>query len=169
MDSLTFAAEAASCGGIAATGVLMLRGKTPIHSALWLIACFLCTGVLYVVQGSVFLGFMQVLTYAGAILVLVLFTLMLMDLREDQGPPLRSFGLRVMSGASFAASLALLLRWMAENPAADFPALSEGWGGMHHIGDLLFRPAGIFPFEYATLLLLSTLVGCVQIAKRKRS
>lgn len=169
MGALNLAAEAAACGGIVATALLMIRSRTPIHGAIWLIACFLCTGVLYVVQGSVFLGFMQVLTYAGAILVLVLFTLMLMDLREDQGPPLRSFGLRVLAGASFAASLALLLKWMAEAPLADIQPVGEGWGSMHQLGALLFRPAGVFPFEYATVLLLSTLVGCVQIAKRKRA
>lgn len=164
---------------IVATALLSVTRDNPLYAALWLINSFLFTAVLWVVQEAVFIAFLQVLTYVGAIVVLVLFTIMLMDLRGDQtGPPRRRLPVRILAFGCAAGSGLLLLRWFHENPIAR-GALPEGnltaqghdiggtWGGIHHVGWHLFSEGGLFPFEFITILLLATLIGCIDLTKRR--
>jgi NADH-quinone oxidoreductase subunit J len=128
-----------------------------------------------VIQGSVFIALLQILTYVGAIIVLVLFTIMLMDLRKDQeGPPLRAFPLRFMAFSLALISLILLGRFfmnhpfvLPEFPEGELSAIGGVWGGIRHVGAYLYDAGGLFPFEFITILLLSTLVGCVDLCRKK--
>ena len=152
------------------SALAMVTRKSPIYGALWLINCFLFTAVLYVIQDSLFMGLLQVLTYAGAILVLVIFSIMLMDLRDDQSVGARSGGLQIVTFASMLLSMILLSKFFIESKVlkASFPQLKDDhWGGLQHMGKHLYEAGGLFPFEFITVLLLGTLVGCVQLAKRK--
>jgi NADH-quinone oxidoreductase subunit J len=143
--------------------------RNPLYAALWLINCFLFTGVLYVVQDAIFMGFLQVLTYAGAILVLVIFSIMLMDLRDEEGPKGRGIAVQFFAFSSALISVIFLAKFYVEKVEVFAPELDEipGWGGLQHLGQFLFQEGGLFPFEFITILLLGTLVGCVQLAKRK--
>lgn len=154
---------------IAISAVVTVTRTNPLYAALWLINCFLFTGVLYVIQDSVFMGFLQVLTYAGAILVLIIFSIMLMDLRDNEGPKNRSVAIQFVAFASALASMILLLKFFSEEfKNKGYPKLTEAnWGGLQHLGKFLYTEGGLFPFEFITILLLGTLVGCVQLAKRK--
>jgi len=152
------------------SAVATVSRRNPLYAALWLINCFLFTGVLYVIQEAVFLGFLQVLTYAGAILVLIIFSIMLMDLRDNEGPKERSAGIQIVALGSVLVSIFLLscffLRTFESSSYADLDPKTK-WGGLQHLGQFLYSEGGLFPFEFITVLLLGTLVGCVQLAKRK--
>jgi NADH-quinone oxidoreductase subunit J len=154
---------------IIVSAIAMITRKNALYAALWLINCFLFTAVLYVIQDSVFMGFLQVLTYAGAILVLVIFSIMLMDLRDDQSVGSRSASVQIVTGASALLSILLLTKFFVNNYSGKgFEDLTiANWGGLQHMGMHLYERGGLFPFEFITVLLLGTLVGCVQLAKRK--
>jgi NADH-quinone oxidoreductase subunit J len=151
------------------SALAMVTRKNPIYGALWLINCFLFTAVLYVIQDSLFMGFLQVLTYAGAILVLVIFSIMLMDLREDQSVGSRTAMVQIVTLGSVLLSIILLCKFYFDvYSKTAFPKLTDSnWGGLQHMGKHLYEAGGLFPFEFITILLLGTLVGCVQLAKRK--
>jgi len=143
---------------------LVLR-KNPIHSALLLVVNLGCIAVFYLMLGAEFLAAAQVIVYAGAIMVLFIFAIMvLIPGKEETGPDprrvLRLWALPV-GGLFFLLVLARLLRGAAPPPGA--PALS---GSTESIGRLLFTDY-LFPFELTSVLLLAAMVGVLLLARRR--
>lgn len=155
-----------------ASAVLAITRRNPLHSVLWVLALFLHVAGIFLLVGAEFLAAVQVVVYAGAILVFYLFFLMLLDMpREIAG--LR-FGahwpLAAAGGLAFAA-----LGWYARNAvigpgemARRTPAASGSAspGSLSSIGTALFTQFAL-PFEIVSLILLAAIVGAVVIAKRK--
>jgi NADH-quinone oxidoreductase subunit J len=147
-----------------ASATLAVTRSNPVHSMLWVLALFLHIAGIFLLVGAEFLAAVQVIVYAGAILVFYLFFLMLIDLpREEAGP---RFGVHwplcAAAGFAFAA-----LAWYANEsgllPAA--PRLAE-LGTLSSVGTALFTQFAL-PFEIASLILLAAIVGAVVIGKRK--
>jgi NADH-quinone oxidoreductase subunit J len=151
-----------------ASAVLAVTRRNPIHSMLWVLALFLHVAGIFLLVGAEFLAAVQVILYAGAILVFYLFFVMLLDLPDETAEA--RFGahwpLCAATGVGFAA-----LAWFARSPAlAPTPqhatAAESPSGNVAVIGRALFTQFTL-PFEVASLILLAAIVGAVVVAKRK--
>ena len=155
---------------ISALGLVLRRN--PIHGALFLVVNLGCVAVFYLILGAEFLALAQVIIYAGAIMVLFVFAIMvLIPGREETGPdPLRPWRLLALPlGAVLLAEIGLILRSsvfrQGGSPAAA-PASIVPVGGAESLGRLLFTDY-LFPFEVTSVLLLAALVGVLALAKRR--
>jgi NADH-quinone oxidoreductase subunit J len=151
-----------------ASAMLAVTRRNPVHSMLWVLALFLHVAGIFLLIGAEFLAAVQVVVYAGAILVFYLFFLMLLDLPQETAG--RRFGahwpLCTAAGIGFAA-----IAWYARDPGLPLlPAASVvggSPGSLSAIGTVLFTRFAL-PFEIASLILLAAIVGAVVLA-RKRS
>ena len=162
------------------SALLAVTRKNPVHSMLWVLALFLHVAGIFLLLGAEFLAAVQVIVYAGAILIFYLFVLMLLDLPGEEARPRfgRHWPLAAGAGLSFAA-----LAWLAQvttlDPIAPGVAgatpIAEGMaaegssqGNLSEIGMALFGPFAL-PFEMASLVLLAAIVGAVVLARRRTS
>lgn len=138
--------------------------RNPVYSALFLAVTILALSGLFVLLGAYFVAAVQVLVYAGAVMVLFLFVLMLLDLQEEARRRLRWAGL-LTGGAAAALVTGLLLRalWMAR-PGRELAA-PEMDGTVQWLGRLLFTDY-LLPLQVMGLLLLAAMVGAIVISKR---
>jgi NADH-quinone oxidoreductase subunit J len=148
------------------SAILAVTRHKPIHSLLWVLALFLHVAGIFLLMGAEFLAAVQVIVYAGAILVFYLFFMMLLDLPTEAAAPRFSahWPLAVIAGAAFAS-----LIWYARDiPAALVPSAAGGpsAGNLATVGKALFTEFAL-PFEVVSLVLLSAIVGAVVMAKRK--
>jgi NADH-quinone oxidoreductase subunit J len=150
-----------------ASAILAVTRRNPVHSMLWVLALFLHVAGIFLLAGAEFLAAVQVIVYAGAILVFYLFFLMLLDLpNETAGPPFGAhWPLCAGAGVMFAA-----LAWYANVPGlVPAPLAPPGGvqpGGLSAIGTTLFTRFAL-PFEIVSLILLAAVIGAVVIARRK--
>jgi len=148
----------------AASGVVVLRN--PVHCALSLVLSLLCIAVCYVVLQAHLVAVLQIIVYAGAVMVLFLFVIMLLNLQPDanEAPhPVTKF-LAAASASAFAVLTILVLRdWAAGAP--EQAVLGEGFGTTREISRVLFTDYMV-AFELTSLLLLVAVVGAVVIARR---
>ncbi len=147
----------------------MLLSRNPVHSALSLILNLFCVAGLYLTLNAQFIGVVQVLVYAGAIMVLFLFVIMLLNL--EALPRLQDFDGRVALGyAGGTALLALLTYVLARSldalPAAQIGADAAANGTAGALAATLFTTYAL-PFEIIGLLLLVATIGAVMIAKKR--
>jgi NADH-quinone oxidoreductase subunit J len=143
--------------------------KNPIHGALFLVMNLGSVAALYLMMGLEFLAFAQVIVYAGAIMVLFVFAIMvLIPGKEETGPdPRRRLRLLALPlGALLLLEVALVVvaRRSAARPAPAAPAAS----GVEAIGRMLFTDY-LFPFELTSVLLLAAMVGVLLLARRGRA
>jgi NADH-quinone oxidoreductase subunit J len=151
-----------------ASAMLAVTRRNPVHSMLWVLALFLHVAGIFLLIGAEFLAAVQVVVYAGAILVFYLFFLMLLDLPQETAG--RRFGahwpLCTAVGVAFAA-----IAWLARDPVLPPPATPPPAGGspgtLSAVGMTLFTNF-VLPFEITSLILLAAIVGAVVLA-RKRS
>jgi NADH-quinone oxidoreductase subunit J len=167
------------------SGLNVILQRNPIYSALFLVANFFCLAVYYILLNAQFLAAVQIIVYAGAIMVLFLFVLTLLSPgREEPGDdPLSRYRIpAVVLAVIIAAVLGAVL---ANNPlhglvskagqvvdgSCPIPNPNHTGGGLgcvSTIGDQLFSTY-LFPFEITSFLLLLAMLGAVVLAKRKLS
>jgi len=169
LEAITFWILAAGAILGAAAVVLPPFGRNPIHAALALVTTLFFLAGLFVMLSASFLAAMQVLVYAGAILVLFIFVIMLLNLRGPELGEARITGVKVAS--AFAALLLVgklaKTAWTAgAMPAAPLPAGEEEFGGVHGVAELLFRQF-LLPFELVSVLLLVAVIVAVAVARRR--
>jgi NADH-quinone oxidoreductase subunit J len=155
------------------SALLCITRRSPIASALWLVVTLFAIAALFVLLDAQFIAVLQVLVYAGAIMVLFLFVIMLLNLgrpgpSDIKGPlglgvavllgGVMLFLLRPLSHATLPASIQLLPGSVA--------ALQQQRGMVGAVANPLFD-AYLIPFEIASVLLLAAIVGAVVLAKRK--
>jgi NADH-quinone oxidoreductase subunit J len=157
---------------LAATAVgaaaCVIRSRNAIHSAIWLVVSFLSMAGLYVLLEAEFVAAVQVLVYAGGIMVLFLFVIMLVNLR-DAAPP-RPFLRPAISAGVGIAAMGLLLYFFGRGRPGPAPAdsvLRRG-GNLEAIGEAMFRDY-LLPFEIASLLLLVAMIGAILLARPQRN
>ncbi len=172
LKDLAFIALAAA---VIVTSLMMVTRKNPIHSALWMIAAFVVMAVIYLLLNAQFIAVAQVMVYAGAIMMLILFVIMLVHMeRGDESAPAaarRSKTVRI-AGAVITAILlaellfgALLFQVTGKSGGLSTAAVNSA-GNVKTVGALLYGEY-LFPFEIASILLLVGIVGAVVISKRK--
>jgi NADH-quinone oxidoreductase subunit J len=157
---------------LSAVGVV--RARMPLFSVLSLLGTFFCLAGIYLLMGFPFLAATQLLVYAGAIMVLFLFVIMLLNLGDEESlqrhAGLSLSGRRLFVGASSAALLGLV-GLAAADMGGEFQASDAGRAGalddLNLLAEQLFSRY-MLPFEAASLLLLATMVGVIVLAKRQR-
>jgi NADH-quinone oxidoreductase subunit J len=144
---------------------LVLR-RNPIHGALFLVVNLGSIAVFYLMLGAEFLAAAQVIVYAGAIMVLFVFAIMvLIPGKEETGPdPRRS--LRVWALPAAALLFVQIVVWMLLSRSATPIGPQPSGGGVEAIGRLLFTDY-LFPFELTSVLLLAAMVGVLLLARRR--
>jgi NADH-quinone oxidoreductase subunit J len=159
---------AVAAGLAVGSGVLVVTGRNPVYSAVWLLVCFLSLAVIFVSLEATFLAAMHVLVYTGAILVLFLFVIMLLNLKkEEMGPelPLRArAGAALLCGGLFVL-LAIPLA-QAESAGRPLPPAPAEFGSIGHVGRSLFTDYAL-SFELMSVLILVAIFGGVVLAKKK--
>lgn len=154
---------------LAALGMIVLRN--PVHSALSLAVVFISLAAMYVLLSAPFIAVAQVMIYAGAILILFVFVIMLLSPGTDQGAGVLKSqrGLAALFGAALVIELVVVLA-AAVLPSArgEFtPERIAQIGNVQAIGTLLFTDF-LLPFEITSILLLVAIVGVIVMAKRAR-
>lgn len=147
-----------------ASALLVVVGKNPVYSVLFLVSAFFCLAILYVMLGAPFVAALQVIVYAGAIMVLFLFVVMLLNLREPQGWDITG-QIRRWVGFAVAAGVLLVALTAVRGVFDPNAPLIPEMGNAESIGMALFTRF-LLPFEIASILLLIAIIGVVTLLKR---
>jgi len=147
-----------------ATAILL---RNPVSCAMSLAVCFISLAALFISLDATLIGIMQVLVYAGAVMVLFLFIIMLLDLRMEKSRRL-NFGATLGGGLVIAAFLSMLVKVVLSDPgfAKPLPPLATpAPDNVRMIGLTLFHSYAL-PFEAIGVLLLSATVGVIVLSRR---
>ena len=150
------------------SAVMTVIARNPIHSVIYLIICFFSIAGHYLLLNAQFLAVVHVIVYAGAIMVLFLFTIMLMNLNEEteqHKPALAKIGAAIASMLLMLVLIAVLMR-ADKLPAPE--AQTAAYGTIQNLGQILLNEY-LFPFEFSSVLFLSAMVGAVLLSKREKA
>jgi len=155
-------------GGLAVLlGLVVIAVRNPVNAAVALIGNLFCVAGLFVLLQAHFLAALQVLLYAGAILVLFLFVIMLLNLKnEELGRARWAYGKVIALVLLGWGALLILEQLLPRDGASAFPGVSAEYGTLESVGRLIFGPY-LLPFEVTSVLLLAAILGAVAIAKKK--
>ncbi|MBI3854296.1 MAG: NADH-quinone oxidoreductase subunit J [Planctomycetes bacterium] len=161
-----FAVAAALTAG---AGLLVVTQRNPIRSAISMLACFLGLAVIYLRLEAPFLAAIHVLVYTGAILVLFLFVIMLLNLKPEELGVEYPLKVRGLIGAMCAALFGLIALplWQDQRKFPELPAEElGGFGSVERVGHALFVDYAL-PFELISVLIMVAVFGGVLLAKKK--
>ena len=159
-------------GALAIGGALsVVLFRSPVYCAMSLVATFLCMAAIFILLNHEFVAAIQVLIYAGAIMVLFLFVIMLLNLRSDKSFK-HIWTVPKLAGMALAVAIMAQLISVFHSPAAKMgpkgvytaEKIAED-GAMEIIGSILFTEY-VLPFEVISILLMVAVIGAVIIAKR---
>ncbi|MBU1707300.1 NADH-quinone oxidoreductase subunit J [bacterium] len=150
------------------SAILVITTPAPINSALYLVVTFFCLAGFYVLLAAPLLAALQIIVYAGAVLVLIIFVIMLLNLQkieEKTAPAWKSLGIIITllflgMGFMMVAMSTSLLGPMIEMP--------EGFGKVATLGELLFTKY-LYPFEVVSVLLLLAIIGAVALIRKQET
>lgn len=146
------------------SALMVITSKNPVYSVLWLIITFFTISGHYILLNAQFLAIVNIIVYAGAIMVLFLFVIMLMNLDKDTEPQKNKW--LKLAGAVAGGCLLLVLVAAFRNTEKHMTELAQGDIGLiQNLGKVLFNEY-VVPFEISSILFLSAMVGAVVIGKR---
>jgi NADH-quinone oxidoreductase subunit J len=152
-----------------ATAFLTIFTKNPIHSAIYLVICFFSIAGHYLLLNSQFLAIVHIIVYSGAIMILFLFTIMLMNLnKEDEVHKPR---VTRWAAVIFFCLMCLVLIAIFVNSkpiVGEYTATGEDYQSIKVLGKVLLNEYMV-PFEYASILLLVAMIGTVLLSKKEKS
>jgi NADH-quinone oxidoreductase subunit J len=149
------------------SALMVITSKNPMHSVIWLIMVFFAISGHYLLMNAQFLAIVNIIVYAGAIMVLFLYVLMLMDLKKEIEPQKNRW--LKLAGAVAGGSLLLVLIAALKKVDIDqgiVETRSGDIGLIENLGQALFREY-VVPFEISSILFLSAMVGAVMIGKKE--
>ncbi|OAB28622.1 NADH dehydrogenase subunit J [Flavobacterium fryxellicola] len=151
-----------------ATAFLTIFSRNPIHSAIYLVICFFSIAGHYLLLNSQFLAIVHVIVYSGAIMILFLFTIMLMNLNEEKEvhrPRITRLGAIV----SFCLiCLILIAIFINSKPiVGEYVTTGEDYQSIKVLGKVLLNEYMV-PFEFASILLLVAMIGTVLLSKKEK-
>ncbi len=150
------------------SAVMVVASKSPVHSILFLIITFFAISGHYILLNAQFLAIVNIIVYAGAIMVLFLFVVMLMNLNADSEPPQKNKYI-LFGGTIAGASLLLVLVAALKQTATTGQMVETNTGNVgliENLGKILFTDY-VFPFEISSVLFLSAMIGAVVISKKE--
>jgi NADH-quinone oxidoreductase subunit J len=149
------------------SALMMVTSKNPVHSVLWLIVTFFSISAHYILLNAQFLAIVNIIVYAGAIMVLFLFVIMLMNMNKSAEPQ-KNRWLR-LAGAVAGGCLLLVLIAALRNTEIKQQSAEVNTGDIgliKNLGKELFSTY-VVPFEISSILFLSAMVGAVVIGKKE--
>ena len=153
------------------SGIMVVCSKNPVHSALWMVSTLFSTAVIYLILGFDFIAAIQVIVYAGAIMMLIVYVIMLTTLDQEIK---KKYRIRLYQ----IVGIAFIIIFMVEAVKMGCSHLS-GWeglawkkipevfGSVRYIAHQLFSKY-VFPFEVISVLLLAAIAGSVVLAKKDK-
>jgi NADH-quinone oxidoreductase subunit J len=137
--------------------------RNPVTSAMFLVLTIVSLAGLFVLLHAFFLAAVQVLVYAGAVMVLFLFVIMLLDLKEEARRTINRFGLT--TGVISVGALAVLVIYAIATTGSGPSGAPQAEGATPALGQMLFRQY-LLPFEIVSVLLLVAMVGVILLSKK---
>jgi NADH-quinone oxidoreductase subunit J len=157
-----------------ASGVLVVSARNPVHSVLFLIVAFFNAAGLFVLIGAEFLAMILVIVYVGAVAVLFLFVVMMLniDFLQMRSGFVRYLPIGALVGFILLAELILVIGSWAVGPGGAGPSIASATGGFaltntRALGDILYTRY-LFAFQVAGLILLVAMVGAIVLTLRRR-
>ena len=145
----------------------VISARNPVHAALWLVLSFFTAAAIWLLLGAEFLAMALVLVYVGAVMVLFLFVIMMLDVNFDElRRHFRSY-LPVGAAVGGLVLLEMVLVILAGAKAAGTPAAAATGNNTKELGKLLYVDY-VYPFELAAVLLLVAIVAAIALTHRKR-
>ena len=149
------------------SAIMVVASKSPVHSILFLIITFFAISGHYILLNAQFLAIVNIIVYAGAIMVLFLFVVMLMNLNAESEPPQKNKYLLYGGTIAGASLLLVLVAALKQSATGGMIETNNGSTGLiENLGKLLFTDY-VFPFEISSVLFLSAMIGAVVISKRE--
>lgn len=146
--------------------LLVIFSRNPIHSVLYLVLTFFCIAGHYLLMNSQFLAIVHIVVYAGAIMVLFLFVIMLMNLNEESDPKKTAMS-KIIASITGGLFLLVLVAVMKGTEKLQLTQVNHSEAGLvKNLGHVLFSEY-LFPFEIVSVLLLAALVGVIMLGKRE--
>jgi NADH-quinone oxidoreductase subunit J len=152
-----------------ATAFLTIFSRNPIHSALYLVVCFFSIAGHYLLLNSQFLAIVHIIVYSGAIMILFLFTIMLMNLNKENEvhkPRITRLGAIVSFCLICMVLLAVFMNSKPITGAYDFTG--QDYQSIKVLGKVLLNEYMV-PFEFASILLLVAMIGTVLLSKKEKT
>ena len=152
------------------TAFMTIYSKNPIHSAIYLVVCFFTIAFHFLLLNAQFLAIVQIIVYSGAIMVLFLFTIMLMNLNKENEvhkPRITRLG-AIVSFVSIGVILVLIFI-NAVPFIAEYDISDNDYQSIKKLGTVLLddKEGFMVPFEYASILLLVAMIGTVLLSKKE--
>jgi len=149
------------------SAVMVVVNKHPVFSVIWLIVTFFGISGHYILLNAQFLAVVNIIVYAGAIMVLFLFVIMLMNLNKDMEPQ-KSKWLKIVGAIAAGCMLLVLVAALKDIDIKDQIAETNTGdiGLIENLGTMLFTKY-VIPFEISSILFLSAMVGAVVIGKKE--
>jgi len=149
---------------VSAAGVLVARN--PVHAAMSLVAAFFFLAGIYVLLTAHLIAFIQVIVYAGAIMVLFLFVIMLLSLSDEELGVDRMSAMKWAGLAGVAGLVYVVVRAISQSSGQMMRTVGADYGTVKAVGRILFTQY-LLPFEATSVLLLVAIVGAVVVSKKR--
>ena len=159
-----------SFGGVLLlSGLLVITARNPVHGVLFLVLAFFTAAALWLLLQAEFLAIALVVVYVGAVMVLFLFVVMMLDINLDK---LREgfwsyLPLGALVGIAIAVEMGLLLWVNFAGVAPDMPEVPANYSNTKALGNVLYTDY-VYPFELASVLLLVAIIAAIALTMRKR-
>jgi NADH-quinone oxidoreductase subunit J len=158
---LIFAGLTLACGFMTVANPIT---RSPVASALFLVLTMVWLAGLFVLLHAFFIAAVQILVYAGAVMVLFLFVIMLLDIKEEERRRFNRFG--IAAGAIAVVAILGIVAVTILRSGVGAGARPELEGSTHALGSILFRQY-LLPFEVVSVLLLVAMLGVILLSKRE--
>ena len=152
-----------------AAAMMVVLSKHPVRSVLYLVVTFFLISGLYIMMNAQFLAIVNIIVYAGAIMVLFLFVLMLLNLNKDAEPrtPLIVWIISTVAGGILFLVLIAAMKDAVLISQTDDKASVLNIGLVENLGNVLFTKF-VVPFEVSSILFIAAMVGAILLAKRDK-
>ncbi len=152
-----------------ATAFLTIFTKNPIHSAIYLVICFFTIAGHYLLLNSQFLALVHIIVYSGAIMILFLFTIMLMNLNKENEvhkPRVTRWAAVILFCLMCLVLIAIFIN--SKPIVGEYITTGEDYQSIQVLGKVLLNEYMV-PFEYASILLLVAMIGTVLLSKKEKT
>lgn len=151
-----------------ATAFLTIFSRNPIHSAIYLVICFFSIAGHYLLLNAQFLAIVHIIVYSGAIMILFLFTIMLMNLnKEDEVHKPRITRLGAIVSFCLVCLVLIAIFTNSKPIVGEYVATGEDYQSINVLGKILLNEYMV-PFEFASILLLTAMIGTVLLSKKEK-
>lgn len=150
-----------------ASAFMTVLSKNPIHSAIYLVVCFFSIAGHYVLFNAQFLAMVHLIVYSGAIMILILFTVMMMDFNREQEKRNKWISFAAVASACLVGFVLLATFVKARPVMESYRVSGEDFQSIKVLGQVLLNDF-VVPFEMAAVLLLVSMIGAVLLSKRDK-